>query len=355
MKRIILHDQGFTVGGPKAVLDGIEKQIGHRHEFVRLLQKDSCGFNPIKAVKFILDYRKKINSLNADAIYICGLEYNGLLMTLAAKLSNVKRVILSVHGSYWDIKERSLRISLVKYLIEPLEVLLADKVFTVCEEAQRHIKALKFARKNCNAGVVYNMFPQDDYNSIPAGLFRMEYGVPSDSIVVAIVGRVCKDKGHQYIIDAIKKFDDTRYVFVIVGIGDYIQEYERRCEDEIKEKRVILTGARNDVNNILKDSNIFLFATLHENHSIALLEAVNMRCAALVTNVGGNPEIIEDGKGGILIPVKDSDSIVDGLRKFADHDMRKQCADYSYSCAKDKFSFNNTYGKLDTILVDETR
>ena len=354
MKRIILHDQGFTIGGPKAVLDGIEKQIGHRHEFVRLLQRESCGFNPIKAVKFILDYRNKINRLNADAIYICGLEYNGLLMTFAAKLSNVKRVILSVHGSYWDIKERSLRISFLKYLIEPLEVLLADKVFTVCEEAQRHIKALKFARKNCNAGVVYNMFPQEDYDSIPAGLFRAEYSIPSDSIVVAIVGRVCKDKGHQFIIDAIKKFDDSRFVFVIVGTGDFIHEYERQCAEEIGEKRVILTGARNDVNNILKDSDIFLFATLHENHSIALLEAVNMRCAALVTNIGGNPEIIEDGKGGILIPVKDSDSIVDGLKKLAYADIREQYTDYSYRCAKDKFSFINTYGKLDAIFVDQT-
>lgn len=355
MKRIILHDQGFTVGGPKAVLDGIEKQIGNRHEFIRLLQRESCGFNPIKAIKFILDYRRKINSYNADAIYICGLEYSGLLMTLAAKFSNVKRVVLSVHGSFWDIKERSFRISFVKYVIEPLEVLLADKVFTVCEEAQKHIKALKFARKNCNAGVVYNMFPQDDYNLIPSGLFRSEYNISSNSIVVAIVGRVCKDKGHQYIIDAIKNFDDSRYVFAIVGSGDFLQEYERQCEDEIRENRVILTGARNDVNNILKDSDIFLFATLHENHSIALLEAVNMRCAALVTNIGGNPEIIDDGKGGILIPVKDSESIVDGLKKLADSDVRKLYTDYSYAYAKDKFSFINTYGKLDAILVDETR
>ena len=352
MKRIILHDQGFTVGGPKAVLDGIENQIGNRYEFVRLLQKESCGFNPIKAIKFILDYRRKINSYNADAIYICGLEYSGLLMTLAAKLSNVKRVLLSVHGSYWDIKERSFRISFVKYIIEPLEVLLVDKVFTVCEEAQRHIKALKFARKNCNAGVVYNMFPQDDYTLIPVGLFRSEYNISSDSIVVAIVGRVCKDKGHQYIIDAIKKFDDSRYVFAIVGSGDFMQEYERQCENEIRNKRVILTGARSDVNNILKDSDIFLFATLHENHSIALLEAVNMHCAAIVTNIGGNPEIIDDGKGGVLIPVKDSESIVDGLKKLDDPDVRKRYTDYSYAYAKDKFSFINTYGKLDAILVD---
>ena len=113
-----------------------------------------------------------------------------------------------------------------------------------------------------------------------------------------------------------------------------------------------MTGARNDVNNILKDSDIFLFATLHENHSIALLEAVNMHCAALVTNIGGNPEIIEDKRGGMLIPEKDSDAIVNGLLQLANPTLRKQYTEYAYNCAKEKFSFENTYGKLERILVD---
>lgn len=78
--------------------------------------------------------------------------------------------------------------------------------------------------------------------------------------------------------------------------GPYLGVYEQQCDKEILEGRVRLLGVRNDVYNILRDSDIFLFATLNENHSLALLEAVNMECAVLSTNVGGNPEIIEDGK-----------------------------------------------------------
>ncbi len=349
-KRIILHDQGYLIGGPKAVLIGIEENLGYKYDFVRLLQREACGVNPIKAIKFIIKYRKAINKLHADIIYICGLEYVGFLMTIAAKLSNVDKIVLSVHGSFWDKKERNLRTWIIKYLCEPIEVFLADKVFTVCEAAQKSIKALKYARKGCNAGVVYNTFPNIDYKSVKKGLIRHEFNIPNDKIIVSIVGRVHKDKGHQYILDAIKQLSNPCFVFIIVGVGEYLEQYKEQCAQQIANKTIILTGARDDVNNILMDTDIFLFATLHENHSIALLEAVNMHCAAIVTNIGGNPEIIHGGLGGILIPDSDVESIVDGLKALADPFLRKQYVDYSYKYAKNKFSYANTYGKLEKIF-----
>lgn len=352
MSKIILHDQGHLIGGPKAVLEEIERNLGHKHNFVRILQLEACGLNPLKAIKFINKYRKAINIQHADVIYICGLEYIGFLMVLAAKLSNVKRIVLSVHGSFWDKKDKNLRTWMVKYLIEPIEVFLADKVFTVCGAAQRTIKALRLARKGCNSGIVYNIFPEANYHSIEKGLIRREFNIPEEKIVVSVVGRVHRDKGHQYIIDAIKQLNGSRFVFMIVGTGEYLRKYELQCVEELAKGIVILTGTRNDVNNILKDSDIFLFATLHENHSIALLEAVNMHCAALVTNIGGNPEIIVNERGGLLIPVKNVNAIVDGLNKLLDPNLRKRYTDFSYDYAKNKFSFDNTYGKLEKILVN---
>ena len=86
---------------------------------------------------------------------------------------------------------------------------------------------------------------------------------------------------------------------------------------------------------------------------ILLLEAVNMKCCALCTNVGGNPEIIEDGVSGVVIPRKDSHAIVDGLKALADKNLRAQYAEKAYEVCKDKFSIENTYGKLEKILLGE--
>lgn len=353
-KKIILHDQQYAIGGPKGVLDGIvNSYLGEKYEFVRLAQPESCGFNPIKAISFILKYRSKINQEHADAIYICGLQYIGLLMVIAARLSNVKKVCLSVHGSEWDYSNGTFRKWILMHIIEPLEVRLAHSVFTVCDAAQRTIGSLKYAKKSCNDGVVYNTFPNFDYETIKQGKLRQELRLPDDKIIVTTVGRVVKDKGHADIIEAIKQNTDDRFVYVIVGNGPYVDEYKRLCEKEITEKKLFLLGLRTDVKEILKDTDIFLFATYHENHSLALLEAVNMKCAALVTNIGGNPEIIEHMVSGHIIPPKDSNAIVDGLLKLSNKVLRKEYTEKAYSVAKEKFSVENTYGKLEQIFVSD--
>lgn len=355
-KKIILHDQQFAIGGPKGVLDGIvNSYLGDKYEFIRLPQPESCGFNPIKAISFILKYRKKINQEHADAIYICGLQYIGLLMVIAARLSNVKKVCLSVHGSEWDYPEKTFRKWILMHIVEPLEVRLSHSVFTVCDAAQRTIGSLKYAKEGRNDGVVYNTFPNFDYDAIEQGKLRCELGLSDDKIVVSTVGRVVKDKGHEDIIEAIKQNSDTRFVYVIVGDGPYVNEYKKQCISEIKDKKVFLLGVRNDVKEILKDTDIFLFATYHENHSLALLEAVNMKCAALVTNIGGNPEVIEHEVSGYIIPPMAPSIIVDGLLKLSDKALRTQYAEKAYSVAKEKFSIENTYGKLEQIFVSDIK
>ena len=382
MRKILLHDQKYSVGGPKAVLDGIQNSyLEKKFEFVRLCQTEACGFNPFKAIMFINKYRKLINKENADVIYICGLQYTGLLMTIASKLSNVRKVVLSVHGSDWDNPNGSLRKWILMHIVEPLEIKLADSVFTVCDAAQKGIKPLH-GKKN-NEGVVYNTFPNVDYSQIPKGLLRNELNVDDEKIIVASVGRVVEAKGHREIIEAIKSIADEDFIFVVVGDGPYLDQYKNKCEEEIKNRRLFLLGRRCDVkisealkilftshlrpkknrrlfllgrrcdvNNILRDSDIFLFATYNENHSIALMEAVNMHCAVLCTNVGGNAEIIQDKVSGLLIPSKDSNSIIDGLKELKDKEIRDK---YVYKAFKEcctKFSSENTYGKLEKIFKD---
>lgn len=350
-KKIILHDQQYTIGGPKGVLDGIvNSYLSEKFEFVRLAQPEGCGFNPFKAISFILKYRKKINLEYADAIYICGLQYVGLLMVIAARLSNVKNICLSVHGSEWDSPNRTIRKWILMNIVEPLEVWLADSVFTVCEAAQQTIGALKYAKKGANVGVVYNTFPNFDYDVVESGTLRKELSLDKDKIIVVTVGRVVKEKGHQDIIEAIKQNRDNRFVYVIVGDGPYIKEYRQQCREDIANGKVFLLGIRRDVKEILKDSDIFLFATYNENHSLALLEAVNMKCAALVTNVGGNTEIIEHGRSGFVVPAKESEMIVVGLLTLSEKSVRKKYAEKAYSIAKEKFSVENTYGKLEQIF-----
>ncbi len=352
-KKILLVDYNYKDGGPKTVNNNLmHSYLSGKYDF-RVVSSDNAVFhyNPLRAIRFISYYIKAINKEHGDIAYIRGLEYVGLLMTLACRLSNVKKSILIVHGSDWDVPDdHSLRRRLLKYIIEPLEILLADKVITVCKAEQKICKSLRFARKGTNAGYIYNTFPNIDYNAVPSGTLRTEFNIPSDKIVVISVGRVVERKGHKYLIDAIKEFKDPNFVFVIVGDGEYLDKYRTRCQQEIADHRLFLLGSRNDVYALLKDSDIFVFPTLNENHSMALLEAINMHCAIVATKVGGNPESIEDGKTGLLIDPKNSEQIVGSLLKLKDADLRKKYTDAAFNYASSHFSVENTLGKLEKLF-----
>lgn len=350
MKRILLHQVAYTSGGPNAVLDSIAKSyLKEKYQFLRLYETGACGFNIISAIKFVCNYRKKINESNADIIYINGLHYNGFLITLAAKLSNVKKIAVCIHGSDWDNPNKSIRKKILMYIIEPLTVRMADAMVTVCKNELK-CGALRIGGHGNIFGEVYNQFPSIDYNAYSYGTFRKSFGIPDDKIVVTNVGRCTKYKGHEYLMQAIASITDDDFVFVIVGGGEYEQKYKDAFPERIANGSLYVLGNRTDVYSILRDSDIFVFPTLNENHSIALMEAVNMHCAVICTNVGGNPEVIDNNKTGLVIPPRDSYAIVKALFQLKDRKQREFFSEEAYKVVSERFSLENTIGRLETLF-----
>ncbi len=350
MKKILLIDTSYAAGGPKTVLRNlVESPLGKKYDFKLITKYGIFHYNPIKAIRYVNYFRKKINVEHGDIAYVRGLQYIGLLLTLGAKLSNVKDTILCIHGSDWDINDHTLRRAILKYIIEPLEIRLADHIVTVCDAESEIVKPLRLAKQGAYYGTIYNTFPNIDYDKIQ-GKLRDELHIAKDKIIVASVGRVVDRKGHQYIIEAMKKLHDPQFVFVIIGEGNYLEHYKEECREEMAEGCLYLLGTRDDIYELEKDVDIFLFPTLNENHSMALLEAINMHCAVLATNVGGNPETVTNGVNGILIDKENSDQIVDGLKKLKSKELRDKYTEAAYKSAKENFSEEKTLGKLDKLF-----
>lgn len=351
-KIILLHEIRSSIGGTKTVLNDIQNSyLKEKFQFERLIQDEGCGFNPFKAIWFINQYRKKINKHNADIIYVCGLQYSAFLITIAAKLSNVKRILICVHGSEWDNPNRSFRKKVLMYIIEPITVWLADSVFTCCKAALHTNRALSLGKHGNNVfGAIYNRCPQINCDDFIRGKVRSELHISNNKIVVSVVGRVWEAKGHAYIIQAIKQIEDDNFVFVIVGTGGYLDVYQRELQSRIENKSLFLLGNRDDVYQILKDSDIFLFASLNENHSMALMEAACMKCACICTNVGGNTEIIQDGYSGCVIEPRNCQQIRDSLNKLTDVKLRREYGENACNYVKKTFSESKTYGELERLF-----
>ena len=77
--------------------------------------------------------------------------------------------------------------------------------------------------------------------------------------------------------------------------------------------KLIFTGERQDVKEILRETNLAVLPSLSEGMSNFLLEAMAVGLPAVATNVGGNPEIVQHDKTGLLVPARDAQALSDAM------------------------------------------
>jgi glycosyltransferase involved in cell wall biosynthesis len=147
----------------------------------------------------------------------------------------------------------------------------------------------------------------------PAAEARALLGLPLDP-GVRIVGQVSglvQFKGHLVLLEAAKRVleaqPNTAFLFVgyVKRDQEYVQRLERKAAELGLSGRVRIApypGAIGDVWNII---DVHVHASLFDSLPNAIIEGMSLGKPAVVTNVGGVPEMVEDGRTGLVVPVND--------------------------------------------------
>ncbi|MBI3633264.1 MAG: glycosyltransferase [Candidatus Vogelbacteria bacterium] len=147
-----------------------------------------------------------------------------------------------------------------------------------------------------------------------------EFGLPQDSFVIGAVARFVEQKGISYLIKAAEKVlrgsGSSNMYFLIVGYGKLEFDHRKMVEDMGLSDRILIKPAKN-IKEVLPALDIFVISSLWEGQPIAMLEAMAAGCPVVATKVGGIPEIIVDGKNGLLAEPKDSDSLATRILELA--------------------------------------
>lgn len=144
---------------------------------------------------------------------------------------------------------------------------------------------------------------------------REELGIPEGVPVVGTIANFKPHKGHAELVRAVvevrRAIPDVRFVFV--GVGPLESEVRAEAEQLGVADAVTFTGFRDDVPRILGSFDVFTLASRYEGLSIALIEAMALGKAVVVTRAGGLPEVVTDGEDGLLVPTGDVPALADGL------------------------------------------
>ncbi|MFQ5902719.1 MAG: glycosyltransferase, partial [Candidatus Binatia bacterium] len=140
---------------------------------------------------------------------------------------------------------------------------------------------------------------------------RSEFGLTLDAQVVGYAGRIEKVKRLDLLLEGfslvLARHPEAR--LMIIGEGKLRPRLEALAARLGISHCVIWTGFRGDIPRLLAAMDIYVQPSANEGFSLSLLEAMAAGKAIVATDVGGAPEVVIDGRTGVLIPPASSSAI----------------------------------------------
>lgn len=210
-----------------------------------------------------------------------------------------------------------------------IDALLADAV-------DRIIAISKAVAKNRiddqdKVRVVYNAVEFNHSSLENSGGYRKTLGFGEGDFLIGTVGRLCRIKGQEYLIKSasqvVKVFPQAK--FVIVGDsslpkdGGYILYLHELVKELDLEEHVIFTGYIKDILEITQLFDIAVIPSLTEGFGRTVVEAMSLGVPVIAANVGGIPEIVEDGISGFLVPPAEPIDLANKIIELAKDDRKR--------------------------------
>ena len=248
--------------------------------------------------------------------------------------NNNVRWVVTNHG-------RRLGFKLLFYnLLDTVIARRADKLIAVSDEIARKMKVAGINPEKVHViknGINLNRF----IKNIGSNSIKESLGIKKEIRVIGTIGSLTKEKGHVYLLKAatnvIERFPEVMFLFV--GDGKERINLEKAASKLGIEDKIIFSGMREDVPEILSILDVFVLPSLNEGLPMALLEAQAARIPAVATRVGAIPDVLEDGVTGILVNSKDPEAISEAIiRILEDHDSALSMAQKGFERVRDDFS-----------------
>lgn len=241
------------------------------------------------------------------------------LSALAARLTGVPLIIFTAHGWAFN-EERPLWQRITIKFFSWLTVVLAHKTIAVSEAVHKDTQNWLFVQKK--VVTLHNGINAPEFLSRDEARARLveKSGIPltPDAILAGTVAELHKNKGLPYAIGAIAILaqKNPSLFYFILGAGEEQKKLAGLIKQHDLQGRVFLLGFVENAVNYLKAFDIFVLPSTKEGLPYVLLEAGLAGLPVVASRVGGIPEIIEDGKTGLLVPSRDKDALCAALQRI---------------------------------------
>jgi len=211
---------------------------------------------------------------------------------LAAKIARVPSIVHSEHGRSFD--DRKLRFVFQRWMS-----VFTDRIFAVTDQLRSDLVAHVGLRRE-DVEVLYNGVDLGKFVQEPRNDIRRELGLLDTDFVIGSVGRLVSVKNYSLLLHAMQAIKNDCVRLLLVGDGPERIRLSRQAENLGIAHQVQFLGHRDDVARCLAAMDVFVLPSISEGMSNTLLEAMGAGIPVVASNVGGNPEILRNGREGLL-------------------------------------------------------
>lgn len=192
---------------------------------------------------------------------------------------------------------------------------------------------------------------------------RTAFGLPSRALVAGFVARLVPQKGHLVFFEALERVVRKQPEVRALVVGDaqadgsdpdgYRSRLRRAVNDLRLAERVVFTGFREDVADLLAAMDLFVHAALKEPFGTAIVEAMAAGKPVIASRTPGPEEIVEDGITGLLTPPGDAAALAEAmLAVLGNSALAARLAGAAQAVARDRFDLRRTIADLDRHILE---
>ncbi len=272
-----------------------------------------------RPVSCLLALTRALRRFRPDAVHT-HLYYSNVFGRLAARAAGNPPVVTTLHNPDYTFEARDTQLFRFRKWLDRVtgrhNAALIAVSRAVAEDFQRHMGWRSIE-------VIPNGVDVDLFSPGP-GTLTGDW--PGPGLRLLSVGRLHPQKGHAVLLDALAQLraQGPEASLLIVGEGSIQGQLKERIRRLGLSAVVRLGGRREDIRDLLRSADLFVFPSLYEAVGIALLEAMACGRPVVASDTGGIPEIVEHGTSGMLVPPGDSARLADSLGMLLKDPGRRQ-------------------------------
>ena len=293
-----------------------------------------CNFTRAPSVtsdaKAFVELYRQLRALRPDIVHTHNPK-PGILGRVAARLARVPLVVNTQHGLYAQPDDPRKRRWAV-YAVERVAGAFSHhELVQNPEDAETLVQRLRLPARRVHVlgnGVDLTRFDPAAVAPGTRARLRHEWGIADNEVVCGVVGRMVLEKGVRELFSAYAQLHAAGSKARLVVVGpmepDKPDAVDAATIAEAEANGVDFLGQRTDMPELYSAMDIFVTATYREGFPRAAMEASAMGLPVVATNIRGCRQVVDDGVTGLLVTVRDADSLATGIRALVDDDARRR-------------------------------